>query len=306
VACGINPKLSDVDPYLMAQSVVDEAVRNLLCVGAEFGSKDSVLSLVDNFCWPDPVKDPEKMGALVRTCFGMQKAALALGAPLVSGKDSMKNDYRGKLQGKEVTISVPPTLLMTAVGRVPDIRLARTADFKAAGDFIYLLGGTQLGLWGTELQGMLRDEPLPGAARVGEPDWDQARIIYSWIGGAEGKLQSKLRSMHDLSEGGLLVALAESLLARGLGATIHLPEGRDPWEIAFGEGFHSFVVSATEGDAAALEAEWASLKVPFFRLGTTTGVSRMEVKWKEAEGAMAFGVDCKDLRSAWRREGYWE
>ncbi len=90
VGCGINPKLSDIDPYLMAQSAVDEAVRNVLCVGAEFGRPESVLALVDNFCWPDPVGHPEKTAALVRACYGLQDAALSLSAPMISGKDSMK------------------------------------------------------------------------------------------------------------------------------------------------------------------------------------------------------------------------
>src|SRR5206468_1554838 len=138
VGCGINPKLSDIDPYLMAQSAVDEAVRNVLCVGGEFGRAESVLALVDNFCWPDPVQDLGKAAALVRASFGMRDAALALGTPFISGKDSMKNDFRGKHEGKPVVISVPPTLLVTAMARVPDVRLARTSDFKAAGDAIYL------------------------------------------------------------------------------------------------------------------------------------------------------------------------
>jgi phosphoribosylformylglycinamidine synthase subunit PurSL len=65
IGCGINPKLSDIDPFLMAQSAVDEAVRNVLCVGAEYGLSDSILALVDNFCWPDPVGNLEKTAWLV-------------------------------------------------------------------------------------------------------------------------------------------------------------------------------------------------------------------------------------------------
>src|SRR5207253_7706038 len=83
VGCGLNPRLSVVDPYLMGQAAVDEAVRNLLCVGAEFSLGDeTVLSLIDNFCWPDPVEDTAKMAALVRTCYGLREACLALKAPL--------------------------------------------------------------------------------------------------------------------------------------------------------------------------------------------------------------------------------
>ena len=86
VGCGINPKLSDLDPYLMAQSSVDEAIRNVLCVGAEFGKPEHVVSLIDNFCWPDPVSDPGKAAALVRACFGLRDSARALSVPLISGR----------------------------------------------------------------------------------------------------------------------------------------------------------------------------------------------------------------------------
>ncbi|MCM2277526.1 MAG: AIR synthase-related protein [Oligoflexia bacterium] len=306
VACGINPKLSDLDPYLMAQAAVDEAVRNVLCVGAEFGNEESVLALVDNFCWPDPVSDPAKMAALVRACYGLREAALALSAPLVSGKDSMKNDFRGKLGGDSVVISVPPTLLMTAVARVSDIRRSRTADFKKAGDALYLLGGNRLGLPGSELAQLEHElhSTEAGVVRPGLPDWQEARRIYSWLGGAQGKEQGKLRSLHDVSEGGLLVAIAEGALARGLGAKVTLPADRDPWALAFGEGFHSFVATVSEEDSSALEAEWKAFGVPAFRLGSVTGFEKLEVTWEP--GARSWNVPIKQLRLAWQKGGYWE
>jgi phosphoribosylformylglycinamidine synthase subunit PurSL len=308
VGCGINPKLSDLDPYLMAQAAVDEAIRNVLSVGGEFGRPESVLALIDNFCWPDPVRDPSKAAALVRACYGLRDAALALGAPFISGKDSMKNDFRGKLNGKEITISVPPTLLVTAIARVQDIRLARTSDFKFAGDAIYLLGGSRLGLWGSELQSMRMEKgltSLPGSAsaRAGEPNWEEAKGIFAWLSGSLGLMANRLRSAHDVSDGGVLVAVAESLLARGLGAIIQLPASADPWELGFGEGFHSFVVSAPEGDGASLENEWKSLGIPFQRIGTVAQGERLEVR--SPSGAQ-WSVETKAMRQAWRKEGYWE
>ncbi len=302
VGCGINPKLSDVDPYLMAQAAVDEAVRNVLCVGAEYGKPESVMALVDNFCWPDPVGDALKTAWLVRACYGLREASLALGLPLVSGKDSMKNDFRGKRDGQSVTISVPPTLLMTAVGRVSDVKQARTADFKSVGDAIYLLGGNRLGLLGSELQDALGKLPSV-APRTGEPDWAEARRIYSWLGCTIGKEQPRLKSVHDVSEGGVLVAIAEGLLARGFGASVSISSTADPWELAFGEGFHSFVVSVSEMDSPALESEWFSHDIPFRRLGAVTPTERVEVRL--ADGAN-FAVDVKQLRAAWLKEGYWE
>jgi phosphoribosylformylglycinamidine synthase len=306
IGCGINPRLSDLDPYLMAQSVVDESVRNVLCSGADFGRADSVLALVDNFCWPDPVSNSASCAALVRACYGLRDAALALETPLVSGKDSMKNDFRGKRGGQPVSISVPPTLLMTAVAKVSNLRNARTSDFKAPGDVIYLIGGNRLGLLGSELQTMLKERGrgLPAAkSRAGEPDWEEARRTYGWIGGATGKEQVRLRSLHDVSDGGALVAVAESMLARGLGAHLTLPAGVDGWELCFGEGFHSFVASCSEPEAAGLEAEWGSLQVPFRRLGIVTPLDRLEIV--ESSGRTV-QVPVKQLRAAWQKAGYWE
>jgi phosphoribosylformylglycinamidine synthase len=322
VGCGINPKLSDIDPYLMAQSAVDEAVRNVLAVGAEYGRPEAVLALTDNFCWPDPVKDKTKAAALVRACYGMRDAALALGAPLVSGKDSMKNDYVGRREGQEVKISVPPTLLMTCVARVPDVRQARTSDIKAAGDVVYLVGLGEFGLLGSELHSLLSEKlrdkggndrqvvlPAAGAPskpRAGLPQWEVANRVYRWLGGAEGKRQTHVRSVHDVSEGGLLVAVAEGLLARGLGAALEVPDGRDPWEYCFGEGFHSFVVSVRGAAAPEVEEEWGLLGVPHRRLGVATSDGKLDVTWKGPAGRQSIQVPTEQLTRAWRREGYWE
>lgn len=264
VGCGLWPKLSDVDPWVMAQMSVDEAIRNILAPGAEFGTPECVVSLIDNFCWPDPVGDEQKTAALVRACFGMREACLELGVPLISGKDSMKNDYKGP---GGVKISVPPTLLMTAMGRVRDVRAVTTSEVKQAGDALYLLG------------------------RVSErADWKFARNLYAWLGGTRGKQRSLLRSVHDVSEGGWLVAVAETLFARGLGAqlgNLDIPP--------FQEGFHSFIVSCEAKAAAELEREWSELGIGFSRLGQVTDTSTLE--W----GSTHWPVS--ELRQAWNCEG---
>ncbi len=321
VGCGIQPKLSAIDPLLMAQASVDEAVRNVLCVGAEFGGPDSVLALIDNFCWPDPVEDVLKMGALVRAGYGLHHAALALSIPLISGKDSMKNDFRGKKQGVPIQISVPPTLLMTAVGRVIDIRQARTADFKSVGDMIYILGPGEFGLLGSEFYQMYSkkisfnqasDNPshsVDESFRVGEPNWETANLLYSWLGGAIGKNQSYLKSVHDVSDGGLLVAVAESLIARGFGSILYFPNDCNVWEFAFGEGFHTFVVSIAEVDRPLVEFEWKKFGISFRWLGIVDHHERLEVFKTEddLEGARSIlTVPVSQLQAAWLKEGYWE
>ncbi len=310
VGCGIQPNRSDLDPFLMAQAAVDEAVRNVLCVGGEYGTPESVLALLGNFCWVDPAHHAESLGGLVRACQGLSEAALALSVPLISKKDSLKINALSK--------STPPALLVTAVARVTDVKQSRTADFKAVGDLIYLLGQSEFGILGSELNGMLRENShlhlSTGELRMGRPSWSLARKIYSWLGGAQGKQQFRLKSLHDVSEGGLLVAVAESMISRGLGATLWIPSGRDPWEFSAGEGFHAFVGSVSPEEAPPLEAEWDELGVPFQRIGTVESHERMEIYLRglssttsvSPTGNLAFTVTVPQLRAAWSKDGYWE
>ncbi|WP_413290959.1 AIR synthase-related protein [Bdellovibrio sp. HCB337] len=289
VGCGLNPRLSVVDPYLMAQAAVDEAVRNLLCVGAEFSLGDeTVLSLIDNFCWPDPVDDPEKMAALVRTCYGLREACLALKAPLISGKDSMKNDYKGTQNGKPVKISVLPTLLVTAMGRMKDYKKARSADFKKAGDRVYKLGPSQLGLAQSEWQ-MLHGNSEFAAAT---PNWKKALPVFEWLGSEDSS--KYLRSAHDLSDGGLLTALAESCFTNNLGLEFDKQLNLQNALTSFGEGFHQFVVSVPAEKAAEVEAAWKLRDVEF----TSVGVLTAEPKW--TWNSQKVSID--ELYQAWSGE----
>lgn len=317
VGCGIQPKYSDIDPYLMAQMAVDESVRNILAVGAEYGTPECLMALVDNFCMPDPVADPQKAAGLVRACFGLKDAALALGTPLVSGKDSMKNDFHGFKEGKPVTISVPPTLLMTALGRLKNIRFARTADFKQVHDLIYLVGPGEFGLLGSELHQMAKEKnasaaTLPGESASGrirapKAHWEVARQVYTWLGGSSGKQQIRIRSLHDISEGGLLVALSECLLGRGYGADLNLPDSiTDRWEFCFGEGFHSFVMTVTPHEVELIEQEWKQYGVHFTPLGQVTSTGALRVRWNQADGAKEWSLPVQELRRAWKKIDYWE
>jgi phosphoribosylformylglycinamidine synthase subunit PurSL len=290
IGCGILPEYSRVDAYLMAQASVDEAVRNVLAVGAEYSSTDenAVLALVDNFCWPDPVKDEGFASDLVRACFGLKDAAIALGLPFVSGKDSMKNDYRGKWLSRDrnepVKVSVNPTLLITALGRLKNTLHARTSEFKKAGDKVYLLGPGHFGLIGSEcsrlLGGVFEDSKAPA------PDWGVAKRIYDFLGSERSQI---LRSVHDVSEGGILCAIAEACFARDFG--VSLEKDFPSIEAAFGEGFHSFVVSVDESKTAEFETHLSQERVPFTLLGEVTAESQMKTP--------GWGVSVHELRSLW-------
>ena len=198
----------------MATNVMDEAVRNLVAVGTD---PTSIVAL-DNFCWPDPIfsfDNPDgeyKLAQLVRANQGLKEICEAYNVPLISGKDSMKNDY-----GKGVEkISIPPTLLITAAGTIMDSKKAITSFFKQADSLIVLLGGTKRELGGSELARFFkqRDTSIP------KVDFSANKKLYQCLHRAIG--EKLVLSCHDLSEGGLGVALSEMCIGGRLGADVSL------------------------------------------------------------------------------------
>lgn len=293
VSTGLAPRLGAVDPYLMGQAVVDEAVRNAISAGADYGKEETLFALNYQFSWPEKeMDDPALAGAMIRAAYGARKAALELQTPFISGIEKGLSGTASRMHFAVQSLS--------KVGKLGGVK---SADFKTPGDAIYILGPAQFGLHGSqlaELQGLPHDSTMP------QPDWDTARRLYSWLGGAIGKEQKKLRSMHDISDGGLLVAMAECLIARGLGATLQFPDGlarTNEWEFLLGEGFHSFVASVPELDAPLVEAELTQNDIPFVKLGNVTGAGVLQVKRGETP---ILAIETKVLRQAWKKEGYWE
>ncbi|MCG2788015.1 MAG: phosphoribosylformylglycinamidine synthase subunit PurS [Anaerolineae bacterium] len=129
---GINPEYGKRDAYKMALSVIDEAIRNAVAVGADPGR----IAILDNFCWGDPLR-PETLGTLVEACRGCHDGALLFGTPFISGKDSLNNEYLGT---DGLRHSIPPTLLISALGIIDDVNTAITMDLKAPGNALYLIG----------------------------------------------------------------------------------------------------------------------------------------------------------------------
>ena len=140
VACGINPRYGQLDPYAMAACVIDEAIRNCVAVGAD----PERIALLDNFCWGNTER-PETLGSLVLAAQACHDLALAYGTPFISGKDSLNNEYTH--EGR--SLAIPPTLLISAIGQVPDVRSCVTMDLKEPGNLLLLLGMTRLELGGS-------------------------------------------------------------------------------------------------------------------------------------------------------------
>lgn len=143
---GLNPIYSEIDTYHMAACAIDTAIRNVIAIG---GTLDH-LALMDNFCWCSS-NEAERLGQLKAACEAVYEYAVAYGTPYISGKDSMFNDFKGfDAQGKEIKISVPPTLLISSLGVLDDLTLAVSLDPKFAGDLVYILGETKDELGGSE------------------------------------------------------------------------------------------------------------------------------------------------------------
>ena len=209
IGIGVNPWHGLHDPEAMAQVAVDEAIRNVVAVGAD---PDRV-ALLDNFSWGDP-RRPSTLGELVAAVDGCCAAALAHRAPYVSGKDSLNNEYAGTDGQRH---SVPPTLVITAVAAVPDADRCVTSALTTPGNALVLLGLTRPEFAGSHLD-LVLGAPEPdavGSAPAPDPDApSRYRALHQAI------LAGLVRACPDRSEGGLEVALAEMCIGGRLGATV--------------------------------------------------------------------------------------
>ena len=242
VGCGINPRYGDLDPYAMAAAAVDEAVRNVVAVGADpRGSLFSTISVGET---------PIGRRFSVRWCCAAEAcrdAALAYNMPFISGKDSLKNEFHAG--GRNIVI--PPTLLISALGLVPDVRRCVTMDLKEPGNILYLLGTTKDEMGGSHyhlVQG-LTGGTAPAVDLKSAPTLFHAlhRAITNGL----------VRSCHDLSEGGLAAAVAEMAFAGGVGADLTglAKTGDLPDEILlFSESQTRFIVEVTSANASGFEA----------------------------------------------------
>jgi phosphoribosylformylglycinamidine synthase len=264
LSAGINPAYGRLDPYAMAWAAIDEAMRNCVAVGTD---PDRV-ALLDNFCWGNP-KLPDRLGSLVRCAQGCYDAAVAYNAPFISGKDSLNNEYTGADGQKH---AIPGTLLISAVGIVPDVACTVTSDLKQSGDRLYLLGLTGAELGGSayyQQRGLTGGQvPQPPAAGL-----ETFRALHRAISAG------LVRACHDCSEGGLAVAAAEMALGGGLGLELNLtavprPFGLDRADtIAFSESLGRFLVEISSDDVPAFEVMMAGL--PLAHVGMIRADNRL-------------------------------
>jgi phosphoribosylformylglycinamidine synthase len=302
---GVNPFYSDIDTYAMAQSVVDEALRRQLCAGARLDR----VAMLDNFCWPDPVESeatPDgayKLAQLVRACRGLYDATRAYGTPLISGKDSMKND---STKGG-VKISVPPTLLVSALGQIDDVRRAMSLEPLAPDDAVFLLGATRDETGASEFYRYLGDRDRR-TRRPGEPgpyvgnkiprlDPAETLPLYRALDAAIDR--GLVRSATTPARGGWAIAFARCVIAGQLGLDLDLSGCDDLRDLApevalFSESNGRFLIVVAPGDVEKIETMFDGLLCR--RVGRVTAEPRLHVR---LGGASRLDVDVASLEAAY-------
>ena len=292
VACGINPRYGEIDPYWMAASAIDEALRQIIAVGGDL----SRVALLDNFCWGD-VREPEILGALVRAARACYDMALVYETPFISGKDSLYNEF--EYQGR--VISIPHTLLISALGVMEDVSRAVSMDFKQPDDLIYIVGTTQDELGGSEylrLNGFTGNRVPRVNPHQAKRTMERLSLATSW---------GLVRACHDLSEGGLGVAVSEMAFAGGLGALVHLkpvplgePISRDD-AVLFSESNSRFLVEV----APEKETDFREVMrgVRLAAIGQVTDSTRLEIYG--LAGRKILVESLKELKEAWQKPLRW-
>jgi phosphoribosylformylglycinamidine synthase len=304
IAEGICPHYSDIDTYHMAQSAMDEAVRRVVAVGGKLPSRETMLSVLDNFCWCDPEPsetNPDafyKMAQLVRACKGIYDYATFFGIPFISGKDSMKND--SVIDG--VRVSIPPTLLITALAKLDDAEKVVTMNVKRACDIIYILGLTKNELGGSEYYRYI-GEKIGGRPYVGnsvpQVDLKRAKTLYEALSRATDA--GLVHSVHTLTLGGLGVGLALIAFGGMLGLEVHLSKvpvdyiSRN-WELLFSESNGRFLVTVPEDKEAAFETTMAGNT--YAPIGRVVDERRLRVFG--LDGSLIIDAELAELKRAWK------
>lgn len=282
---GICPTYGELDPYAMAWAAVDEAMRNAVAVGT---NPDEV-AILDNFCWGNPLL-PDRLGALVRCAQGCHDAAVAYRTPFISGKDSLNNEYVGADGEKH---AIPGTILISAIGMVPDVDKTVTMDLKAAGNKLFVIGDTRAEMGGS-YYAKLHNENGGTAPQPVTEALPRYRALHRAI--REGLVEA----CHDLSEGGLGVALAEMALAGRLGAEVSLKGmvGNVAHDdvLLFSESIGRFLIEVKPENIQQLQFQLAA--EPLGEIGTVTDDAAVVINGYD--GDQIVNISVAELEQAWR------
>lgn len=281
ISSGMNTNYGKIDPYWMAASSIDEAIRNNVAVGGRR------IALLDNFTWGNPQK-PDRLGSLVMACKACYDFAKGYETPFISGKDSLYNE--------SPMGPVTPTLLITAIGITPDIRKTVSMELKQPKNSIFMVGKTYPELGGTQYY---QNKGILGNS-VPKVRLEQSKKTMNLITKAID--QGILRTCHDLSEGGLAVALAEMAFSSGYGLELDLskvPRTKDLSRndfVLFSESNSRFLVEVTEKRKDTFEALMKGIDCA--EIGTVKKEPTLSVIGLDRKEIMNADID--ELRRRWK------
>jgi phosphoribosylformylglycinamidine synthase len=249
------------------------------------GGDPEAASLIDNFIWPAP--DEPSLGDLDRAVDACVDVMHALRLPFISGKDSLSSTYRFP-DGTQ--LKIPPVLCVSVFGKIDDVAQTTSADFKEEGSTLVVVGARDTaGMGGSTYADALG---LSG----GHPPHVDLELLPATLKAVHGAIRAgELRSCHDLSEGGLLTAIAESCFGGGLGADIDVESlGARPDFALLNETAGCFVVEMAPG----VDYTECFSGVPAVEIGSTIAARELRVMHS---GAPLFSISLGELRSAWER-----
>jgi len=285
---GINPHYGEYDPYAMAWANIDEAFRNAVAVGAD----PDQISILDNFCWGNPnLRD--RLGSLVRCTQGCYDAAIAYQTPFISGKDSLNNEYTGADGEKH---AIPGTLLISALGIVPDVNKTVTMDLKKEGNLLFVVGDTREELGGSHYFTIHNSQFIIHYSPVPQPITNPLARYRALHQAMQADL---VQACHDCAEGGLAVALAEMCLAGGLGAmvtvtAVPIDGALTDVDILFSESQGRLVVEVKAENA--LQFRQLLQNIPHAQIGIVTGKDLL-ISGHTASTLVSLSI--KELNEAW-------
>ena len=218
LSAGLYPSYGDINTYHMTACALDTAVRNIITAGGTI----SHLAILDNFCWCSSY-DKNRLFELVEAVKACYDYSLGYNTPLISGKDSMFNDFKGyNEKGNPVAISIPPTVLISAIGVVSDVKKVISPEFKNAGDLIYLLGETSNELGAGEFYKLLAKKNKNNCLGNNVPKVDLKKNLKTYLALEEAIQKELIASSISLTSGGLAIALAKASIGGMLGCKVSL------------------------------------------------------------------------------------
>ncbi len=274
VSSALYPFYSEIDPYHMAGAGIDTSIRNLVVTGVD----PKKIALLDNFCWCDS-NNPERLWQLKEAVRGCYDYALKYEAPFISGKDSMFNDFHGyDAKGNKVDVSVPPTLLISSLGLISDVRKTISPDFKFAGDHIYVLGETKDECGGSEFYEFLSIKQGEEYKGTKVPVVDAEKNIKTYHKLFECIQKDLIVSAKSVNQGGMGMALLKASIAGNKGINIQLAgfKGLDIPTILFSESQGRIIVSVSSENKKSFEAIMKG--IPQTYLGTVMDTKKIEIK----------------------------